>query len=57
MLFRSEEAERYDNYWKQGAGSFKNKKMPDGNVQEIVISSGDTINARQRLQTNLNGVM
>ena len=36
---------------------FKNKKMPDGNVQEIVISSGDTINARQRLQTNLNGVM
>ena len=52
-----EEAERYDNYWKQGAGSFKSKKMPDGNVQEIVISSGDAINARQRLQTNLNGVM
>lgn len=46
-----EEAQRYDNYWKQGAGSFRNIKTADGNRKEVIISSGEKINTRQRLQT------
>ena len=46
-----EEAARYDDYWKQGAGSYKNI-TENGKTWEIIISNGGTINIRQRLQTN-----
>ncbi|GFI05206.1 hypothetical protein IMSAGC005_04060 [Lachnospiraceae bacterium] len=50
-MMTSEEAARYDDYWKQGAGSYKNI-TENGKTWEIIISNGDTINTRQRLQTN-----
>ena len=50
-MMSPEEAARYDNYWKQGAGSYKNI-IEDGKTREIIISSGDNINTRQRLQTS-----
>ena len=50
-MMSPEEAARYDAYWKQGAGSYKNYSI-NGEVVERIINSGDTINTRQRLQTN-----
>ncbi len=50
-MMTPEEAARYDAYWKQGAGSYKNI-TENGMTREIIISSGETINTRQRLQTS-----
>lgn len=50
-MMDADEAARYDAYWKQGAGSYKNI-TENGTKKEIIISSGDTINTRQRLQTS-----
>ncbi len=48
-LMSSEEATRYDNYWKQGSGSFNNIKLPDGTKVEV-INNGNVLSTRQRLQ-------
>ncbi len=48
-LMAPEEAIRYDNYWKQGSGSFKNIKLPDGSKVEV-INNGSVLSTRQRLQ-------
>ena len=50
-MMTPEEAARYDAYWKQGAGSYKNI-TENGKKTEIIIRGGDTINTRQRLQTS-----
>ena len=44
-LMSTEEAARYDAYWKQGAGSYTNV-----NGKEVLIVKGGGINTRQRLQ-------
>ena len=46
-LMTPEEAERYNDYWKQGAGSFENR-----NGVEVVIGKKGKINTRQRLQVS-----
>ncbi len=50
-MMLSEEAARYDAYWKQGAGSYENV-IVNGKKREIIIGEKNTINTRQRLQTN-----
>ncbi|MDE6312582.1 MAG: hypothetical protein K2M46_03020 [Lachnospiraceae bacterium] len=42
-----EEVVRYDNYWKQGTGSYT---IIDGN--EVIVGKGNKVNTRQRLQVS-----
>ena len=49
-LMTSEEAEKYDTYWKQGAGAYDMKIQPDGKKIEVITGERDGINTRQRLQ-------
>ena len=49
-IMSPEEAQRYDDYWKQGAGSYKNI-VENGDKKEIIINKGNILNTRQRLQT------
>ena len=46
-LMTPDEAERYNDYWKQGAGSFENR-----NGVEVVVGKKGKINTRQRLQVS-----
>ena len=50
-MMSPEEAERYDAYWKQGAGSYQNI-TENGRMKEIIIGRENTINTRNRLQVN-----
>ena len=49
-LMTSEEAKRYDTYWKQGSGNYKKEVLPDGSKIEVVFDKKNTISTRQRLQ-------
>ena len=46
-MMSSEEAARYEAYWKQGAGSYQNV-----NGKEMIVGRGGNINTRQRLQVS-----
>ena len=48
-MMSPEEAERYDNYWKQGVGSYENFII-DGKKTERIMGRHNKINTRQRLQ-------
>ena len=48
-MMSPEEAARYDEYWGQGAGSYRNVKLSDGTKIEIIFN-GKKPSTRQRLQ-------
>ena len=48
-MMSPEEALRYDEYWSQGAGSYRNVKLPDGTKMEVIFN-GKNPSTRQRLQ-------
>ena len=49
-LMSPEEANRYDDYWRQGAGSYDNKKLSDGTKKEVIKGWKNKLSTRQRLQ-------